>query len=249
MLLLFFSLGLIAGSFLNVCIYRIPRGESVLLPPSHCDGCGLRIALRDLIPLFSYLWLKGRCRFCGGSISPLYPSVELLTGLLFAASYAHFGLSALLVKFLFLICILIVVSFIDIEHYLIPNRVNAFALFTGIVLNIYARDLSFASAVTGMAAAALFLLLPALASSGGMGGGDVKMAAVVGLFLGWPLGLAAVIIGTVIAGLSGLFLMLASIKGRRDMIPFGPFIACGTLVTIFKGSCILEWYTRAAGPG
>ncbi len=152
----YFLFGLVIGSFLNVCIYRIPRCESVIFPPSHCPGCGRRIAARDLIPVFSYLRLKGRCRFCSSRISPLYPFTELLTGLLFAAVYLRFGHSILLYKVLFLAPILITVTFIDLRHYIIPDKLTVFALAGGVILNLYTRDLTLFTSLLGLVSAGLF---------------------------------------------------------------------------------------------
>lgn len=238
----FFIIGLVIGSFLNVCIYRIPRDESIVFPPSHCAKCDRRIGSRDLFPLFSYLWLKGRCRHCGQRISPVYPLVESLTGLLFVSIYLHFGFSLLTAKFLVLGAVLLVVSLIDLEHYIIPNRVLLFALVAGVFLNLLARDLTVVSILSGFLAASGLLLLPAIISRGGMGGGDIKLAAVIGFYLGWPQGLLAVFLGCLLAGLTGLLLVLVRIKGRKDAIPFGPFLAAGALLALFRGKEILSWY-------
>jgi leader peptidase (prepilin peptidase)/N-methyltransferase len=238
----FFFLGLVLGSFLNVCIYRLPRGKSVVFPPSHCTACGSKIGARDLIPLLSYLLLKGRCRACGGTISPSYPLIELLTGLLFAAAYAHTGLTALLLKQLFLIAVLIVVSFIDLKYLIIPDRIILFSLACGLLLNLFIRDLSLLSAVLGLAGATAFLLVPALISPGGMGGGDIKLAAVIGFFLGWPNGLLAVFLGCLLGAVTGIALVLARVKGRKDAIPLGPYLAAGTMLAMFFGSRLLAWY-------
>ncbi|RJQ30629.1 MAG: prepilin peptidase [Peptococcaceae bacterium] len=238
----FFLLGLTVGSFLNVCIYRLPRGESIAFPPSHCPQCGKGLAARDLFPLFSYLWLKGRCRYCGSPIGWRYPLVELITGLLYASMYFLFGWQVLLLKYLFLTSVLIVVTLIDLEHYLIPNKVVLAALAGGVLLNIATKDLTFTSAGLGLVAAAGFLFLPAVISRGGMGGGDVKLAAVIGLFLGWPLGLLAVFLGCCLAGLAGAALLAAKKKGRKDPIPFGPYLALGAFAAILWGEMIVNWY-------
>lgn len=239
---IFFVFGLVIGSFLNVCIYRIPRGESVIFPPSHCQGCNQRIAAGDLIPLLSYIRLKGRCRFCGNKISPLYPFIELLTGLLFAAVYLRFGHTVLLYKVLFLIPVFITITIIDLQHYIIPDKLTVLALAGGVVLNVLTRDLTFVSSLLGLTSAAAFLLVLALVSRGGMGGGDIKFAAVIGLFLGWPNGLFAIFLGCMSAGLVGIVLLLTRIKGRKDAIPFGPFLCAGALATIWHGEDILTWY-------
>lgn len=239
---IFIAAGLITGSFLNVCIYRLPRGESIVFPPSSCPGCGKRIFSRDLIPVFSYLWLKGRCRFCGNKISPVYPSVEILTGLLFACIYLCYGMGQALSKHLFLCAVLIVVSFIDLKHYLIPNRILLFALFGGLTLNIFARDLTLQSIILGFLSAGVFLLLIALVSKGGMGGGDIKLAAVIGIYLGWPGGIIAVFVACLLAGAAGMALLLVRVKSLKDAIPFGPFITLGTLITLFRGNELLNMF-------
>ena len=230
------------GSFLNVCIYRIPRGESIVFPPSHCPKCGSRVVVRDLIPVFSYLFLKGRCRYCRERISPLYPLVEVLTSLLFAAIYIQFGPNELLLKYLFLTAVLVVVTFIDLEFYLIPDRIVLFALIAGLPLNLIARDLTIVSALSGMLSAGGFLLILAIVSRGGMGGGDIKLAAVIGFYLGWPNGFLALLFACMLAGIVGLALVLTRIKGRKDVIPFGPFIVAGTFISIFYGNYLLLWY-------
>ena len=243
-LYLFISIvtGLIVGSFLNVCIYRIPRGESIVFPPSHCPKCGSRVAVRDLIPVFSYLFLKGRCRYCRERISPLYPLVEVITGLLFAVMYIHFGPGALLVKYIFLTAVLVVVTFIDLEFYLIPDRIVLFALIGGLPLNLIARDLTIVSALSGMLSAGGFLLILAVVSRGGMGGGDIKLAAVIGFYLGWPNGLFSVLLACLLAGFLGMILLMTRLKKRKDAIPFGPFIVVGTLITVFWGRGLIFWY-------
>jgi leader peptidase (prepilin peptidase)/N-methyltransferase len=242
MAVLFFILGLVIGSFLNVCVYRLPRGESIVFTPSHCPTCGSRLGARDLVPLLSYLGLKGRCRFCGAPISARYPLIELATGLLFAAVYAHTGLTALLPKQLFLVAVLIMVTFIDLKYMIIPDRIIVFSLAGGIFLNLLARDLSLLSAGLGLLAAAALLLAPALIYRGGMGGGDIKLAAVIGLFLGWPNGLLAVLLGCLLGALVGITLLLTGRKGRKDAIPFGPYLAAGTLLAMLYGDYWLAWY-------
>ncbi len=239
--------GLVVGSFLNVCIYRLPRGESVVFPPSNCPKCGRRIAADDLIPLISFLRLRGSCRFCGEKISPLYPLVELLTGLLFAVMYGYFGLSPVLLKYLTLGSVLIAVTFIDLEHYLIPDRLVIFALAAGLPLHFWAGDRTTLSALLGLLTAGGFLLFLAVVSRGGMGGGDIKLAAATGFYLGWPHGLLAVFLACVLAGLLGLMLVLARLKGRKDAIPFGPFIVAGTLAALFRGDELLFWLLNLYG--
>jgi len=234
--------GLAIGSFLNVCIYRLPRHRSLLYPSSRCPWCGHSLGGRDLVPVFSYLLLKGRCRYCGRRIGWRYPLVEALTAVLFAGMFLHFGLSLLLVKYLFLTAVLIVVSFIDLEHRIVPDRITLFTLGGGAVLDLLARDLSLRAALLGLAVPAAFLLLLALVSRGGMGAGDVKLAAVTGLFLGWPQSGLALFAACMIGGTAALVLLALGLKGRKEAIPFGPFLAAGVLVSVFWGQALLAWY-------
>ena len=238
----FFILGLITGSFFNVCIYRLPRKESVVFPPSRCPLCQTRLTPRDLVPLFSYLWLKGRCRYCKGRISWHYPAVELLTGLLFIVLYAHFGLNLLLVKYLILICFLMVISFIDLKHYLIPDQLILLMLGTGILLNFFTRELPISSILWGVLVPAGMLFLLAVLSKGGMGGGDIKLAGAAGLFLGWPQSLLALLLASFLGSIFGLTLLIFRLKKRKDPLPFAPFLSGGIVLTVFFGQNLLKWY-------
>ncbi|GAB6274672.1 MAG: A24 family peptidase [Peptococcaceae bacterium] len=238
----FFILGLITGSFFNVCIYRLPRKESVVFPPSRCPLCQMRLAPRDLVPLFSYLWLKGRCRYCKGRISWHYPAVELLTGLLFIVLYVHFGLNLLLVKYLILICFLMVISFIDLKHYLIPDQLILLMLGTGILLNFFTRELPISSILWGVLVPAGMLFLLAVLSKGGMGGGDIKLAGAAGLFLGWPQSLLALLLASFLGSIFGLTLLIFRLKKRKDPLPFAPFLSGGIVLTVFFGQNLLKWY-------
>ncbi len=232
--------GLCIGSFLNVVIYRLPRGESIISGRSHCVSCSTEICWYDLIPLLSYLILRGRCRSCRAPVSSRYPLVEFLTGGLFLVLYLHLGFQLLLLKYLFLGALLVAVSVIDIEHYLIPNYLVLAGVIAGILFTVAVGDTSYWSALLGAVTTAGFLLLIALLSGGGMGPGDIKLCLVTGLFLGWPLGLLGLLTGACIGGLLGLVLLAARVKGRRDPIPFGPFIAIGTLIAILWGDQILR---------
>ncbi|KXG76026.1 Type 4 prepilin-like proteins leader peptide-processing enzyme [Fervidicola ferrireducens] len=238
----FLLLGLFIGSFLNVVIYRLPRGETIIWGRSRCPACGRVLAWRDLVPVASYLVLRGRCRYCGERISPRYVAVELLTGVVFAVLFWHFGLSASLLKYLFLSCILIAASFIDLEHYVIPDRLLLAGLLGAAVLWPLAGDVEIWYSLIGSVVAGGFLLAVAVASKGGMGMGDVKLAAVTGIYLGWPKAVLALFFATVSGGLVAVLLLILGVKGKKDAIPFGPFIAVGTLASVLWGMPVIDWY-------
>jgi leader peptidase (prepilin peptidase)/N-methyltransferase len=235
-------LGLLIGSFLNVCIYRLPQEKSIITPPSLCTTCGTRLIPWDLIPVISYLLSRGHCRYCGTTFSSRYAIVELLTAVLFVWCFQIFGLSPLLIKSLILTSFLLVITFIDYDHQFILNKVLLWFSISGITINLWTIsvniwDMLFASLLGGG-----LLLLIAIASQGGMGDGDIKFAASLGLWLGWKYLLLALLLSFVVGGIGGLFLLLLKIKSRKDFIPFGPFIALGALVSMLYGSEVLSWY-------
>ncbi len=242
--------GLVVGSFLNVVAWRVPRRESVVRPPSHCPSCNARIAARDNVPLLSWLALRGRCRSCGASISVRYPLIELVTGVLFAAVGARFAHSWALPAFLVLTAGLVVLSVIDLEHYLLPNRIVYPVGFAGVPLLLFAAGLdhdwgAFGRALAGAAIAfACFFLLHVLVPNG-MGFGDVRLSAILGGFLGW-LGwseiAAGLFAGFLYGALVGVVLIVTGARKRRQHIPFGPFLAAGTLTIVLFGGPILSWY-------
>jgi len=236
--------GVLLGSFYNVAARRLPVGESPVYPPSHCPACGARLAARDLVPLLSYLWLRGRCRHCRARISPLYPVGELTTGLLFAWVYHATGLGPELPVGLFLVSVLVIASLGDVWHRLIPNRLVLVVLAGGILSRwLVPLPGGFWYALTGMLPGLVMLGLAALLSKGGMGGGDVKLAAACGLFLGWQGALVAVFLASVLGTVVGLGLILARVIGRKDPVPYGPFLAGGFLLAYLYGSRIIGWYT------
>jgi leader peptidase (prepilin peptidase)/N-methyltransferase len=240
-------LGLVCGSYLNVVISRLPRGEGTLSGRSRCPECRHVLGWRDLVPVASYLLLRGRCRYCGARISLQYPAVEICTATVFILLFWRFGLSPVLAKYLFLGGLLVAASFIDLEHYIIPDGLIVAGLAGGAVLGLAAHDVGFWSALAGLAVGGGALLLVALASRGGMGGGDVKLAAVTGLFLGWPLGPLGLFFGVCLGGVVAAVLLALGIRGRKDPVPFGPFIAVGALLALLAGRECLEWYLRALG--
>jgi len=241
-------LGLAVGSFLNVVIWRVPRHESVVAPPSHCPGCDAEIAPYDNIPVLSWIILRGRCRRCGIHISVRYPLVEAGTALLWALLALRFHDTWALPAYLVLAAGLVALSLIDLDTYLLPNRivypltVVVVALF-GVAAAVGHDGAAFSRAlVGGLAAFAVFLLLH-LVSPRGMGFGDVKLSFVLGVSLGWVSG-ALVFLGMFLAFLLGsvigILLILTKVRGRRDHVPFGPFLAAGTMVALLIGEPILR---------
>jgi leader peptidase (prepilin peptidase)/N-methyltransferase len=248
-IVLFAILGLVVGSFLNVCIDRLPQNKSIAYPPSHCAICQHKLAVKDLIPVFSYLRLRGRCRYCQASIPRKLFWVELATGLIFALLYWHYGLSAELGVMAFYACLFIIIFVIDLEHGLILNKVVYPGMVVALLLALLPRPWLTQWIVTGVANAALggaagfvILFLIAIVSRGGMGWGDVKLAALIGLATGFPLVFFSLIMGAILGGIVAVALMIAKKRNRRETIPFGPFLALAAMITLLWGSNILNWY-------
>jgi leader peptidase (prepilin peptidase)/N-methyltransferase len=241
-LVVVFLIGICIGSFLNVVIYRLPRRESFVTGRSRCTVCGHTLAWYDLIPLASFLLLAGKCRYCRALISSRYPLVEFLTGAVFVLLFLHFDLTIRFVKYAFFGAFLIAVSMIDFDAYLIPDRLVGTGFLGGLFLSVLVRDVGIWSGILGVVVSAGFLLLVAVISKGGMGGGDIKLSAVTGLFLGWPLGPLGIFLGSCLAGVTGAFLLVMRLKSRKDSIPFGPFIALGSFLSLLWGNEIIAWY-------
>jgi leader peptidase (prepilin peptidase)/N-methyltransferase len=243
-------LGLLVGSFLNVVVVRVPQRLSVVRPRSRCPGCGTQLAERDNVPVLSWLLLRGRCRTCAEPISMRYPLVEAATGALFAAAALRFGWSAELPAYLLLFAVLLAVSAIDLEHFLVPNRIVYPAVVAEVALFTLATagdgelgDLG--RALLGAALASGGLLALALAYPRGMGMGDVKLAVLLGLGLGWlSLGHVALglFLGFLLGSLVGVGLVATGVRSRKAHIPFAPFLAAGTVVAVLVGQPLLDWY-------
>ncbi|NTV90231.1 MAG: prepilin peptidase [Clostridiales bacterium] len=252
-----FIIGLVFGSFLNVCIYRIPLEKSIVSPPSACTGCGARLTALDLVPVFSYIFLGGKCRHCKAKISIRYPLVELLTAIVLVSVFMKFGVSVAFLAYGILMMLLIAVFFIDIDHRIIPDELVIAGLVAGLavfVYNIFAPGkFQFGSDNwwtdrIGLVLIPGILLLVAIIgmiiykTDDAMGMGDVKLLAPIGFILGWRLGLVALFLSVIVAGVAGLFLIIVRRKGKKDTIPFGPFIVTGTYVALMWGYQILNWY-------
>ncbi len=235
--------GIAIGSFLNVCIDRLPAGKSLTYPPSHCDVCQHRLSPRDLIPVFSYLWLRGRCRYCCSAIPRRVFWVELGTGLFFAFTYWYYGSSIVFAVNDFYFCLFLIIWIIDLEHGLILNKIVYPASVVALIISVFLSP-GIVDAVIGGAIGFVLLLIVALVSRGGMGWGDIKMAMLIGLVVGYPLVFVALLMGIILGGLVGGFFLLTKIKGRKDAIPFGPFLSLATMIALLWGSDILHWYLR-----
>jgi leader peptidase (prepilin peptidase)/N-methyltransferase len=241
-----FLLGVAAllGSFLNVCISRLPRGESVVLPASHCPNCKAPIRACDNIPLVSFVLLRGRCRACRHPISWRYPSVEALAIAIGVLVVWQVGPTWQGLRVFLLGLALVAVTFIDLEHLLIPDRITLPGIVVGLLTALYPTPAAIGSAIGGCLLAGGLFYLVALASRGGLGGGDVKLAAMIGAFLGWRLALVAVFLAVLGGGIVGIGLLVAGLKGRKDAVPFGPFLALGGFVAALWGGPVLGWYLR-----
>ena len=240
-------LGALIGSFLNVCIYRLPRQESIAWPGSHCPKCVHPIAWYDNIPILSYFMLAGRCRHCTGPIPFRYPLVEVLNAAGYVALLWFFGASWITVAYGLFYSALLVVAGTDLSHKIIPNAVTFPGIIVGFVCASTVLPLGFVNSLLGalVGGGILWLLAwasPYLFGKEGMGGGDIKLLAMIGAFLGWKPALMTIMIGSLLGSLVGVALIAAQAIKREDYIPFGPFLVGGALVALFFGRSLLDWY-------
>ncbi|MBZ0100520.1 MAG: prepilin peptidase, partial [Taibaiella sp.] len=241
-----------------VLIYRVPEGKSIIAPPSACPACGGRLSPLDLIPVISWLMLKGRCRYCKAAISSRYLLVEILTAAAVTGLFARFGTSVAFFAFTYLIILLIAVFFIDADHRIIPDELVLSGLAGGVILLVYNMlnpgqliygDDKWWTPLAGILSGSGVLLLVAIIgmlvyrTDDAMGMGDVKLFAPIGMFLGWKLCLAALFFSIILAGVASIILIIVRIKKKKDTIPFGPFIVIGTYLCIILGWDIINWYT------
>jgi leader peptidase (prepilin peptidase)/N-methyltransferase len=244
---IFVVLGLVIASFLNVCADRLPANKSIIKPPSHCDSCNRRLSVKDLIPVFSYFFARGKCRYCGARIPLRVILVEIITGALFGFLFWRFGLSPAFGIGCFYSCIFILILITDLEHGLILNKIIYPALIAALIINLIFSAITPAwqiiiNALIGGAGGFILFLLIVIISRGGMGFGDVKMAGLIGLALGWQEGLVAILIGVILGGLVAIVLLASKIKRRKQAIPFGPFLSIGAIIALLYGQEILHWY-------
>lgn len=240
-----FCFGLAIGSFANVCIHRLPRKESVVVPGSHCPACSSAVRPLDNIPLISYIALGGKCRDCAIRISPIYPAIEMVTAVLLLAGFFKFGLSFEFLVYAVVAPTLVVITAIDIEHQIIPDVITLPGIALGLIVGIY--TIGYADSLLGLFLGGGLFYLLAVLSNGGMGGGDIKYIAAAGALLGWQKVLLVIFIGAFLGSLVGLFQIAVQKKSRKSMIPFGPFLAAGTLITLFSGNSLIRLYLEYLG--
>ena len=238
----FALLGLSFGSFFNVVIYRYRAGLSIIRPRSFCPHCNRTLQIADLVPVLSYLFLRGRCRYCGKPISFRYSAVELAAAVLFIALYWRFGLSADLLKYIPLLSLLLIISLIDLDTKKIPNKFVLMILAWALFWQVVNPALSWADAALGLLAGGGITFLIALVSRGGMGGGDIKLLAALGFLAGWLDLLLIFFIAVLLGALAGIILIVFRKKSGKTAIPFGPFIAAAYALVLLLGDKIWDLY-------
>ncbi|SEM51337.1 type 4 prepilin peptidase 1 Aspartic peptidase. MEROPS family A24A [Paenisporosarcina quisquiliarum] len=241
---LFFLYGLIFGSFFNVVGLRIPKKESIVHPPSHCTVCDRHLTIKDLVPVFSYVFLKGKCRGCGTKIHWVYPVMELVTGLLFAFAYYQLGFTLELAVALLFISLLVIITVSDIAYMLIPDKILIFFLIPLIVLRVFVPLSPWWDSIIGAFVGFGVLFLIAVVSKGGMGGGDIKLFFVIGLVLGWIPTLLTLFLASIIGTVVGIISLRRTKQGRKTPIPFGPSIAIAAIISYFYGEMLVDWYVN-----
>lgn len=242
-----FVLGTLFGSFANVCVYRLPQHLSIVFPGSHCPWCQEALRPWHNIPLLSYVLLGGRCATCKTAISPRYPLLELGTGLLYVVLYHHYHFSVQGMVFALLATALLIVSCIDLAHTIIPDAITLPGIVIGLGTSLWLTPIGLGNAVLGaFIGGGLFLLMAVLSvvilQREGMGGGDIKLIAMIGAFLGWHAVLVTILLGAVLGALVGIILLLVRRQGRKEPLPFGPFLAIGAFLSMIWGDTILSWY-------
>jgi leader peptidase (prepilin peptidase)/N-methyltransferase len=245
-----FVLGAMIGSFLNVCIVRLPEERSIVRPPSHCPNCGHEIAWYDNVPVLSYVLLRGRCRACATRISPLYPTVELLTGALAVALWMRLGTTVAFAGYFAFTAALVTITFIDLDHRIIPDVISLPGIAVGLAVSFVSPLVTPLGALLGALVGGGILLAiagayQAIRGQEGMGGGDIKLLAMIGAFLGWQSVFVTLMVASLIGSVIGVGLMLYQRADTKLAIPFGPFLAGGALVSLFFGDRILTFYFGA----
>ncbi|MDD5492644.1 MAG: prepilin peptidase [bacterium] len=252
-----FLFGLLFGSFANVCIYRFPRNESIVFPASHCPSCSKPIPWYDNIPVLSFILLRGNCRSCQAPISWRYPLVELITGIIFAALFLKYNFTFFFWMYALVSLVLVIITFIDFQEQIIPDELSYGLMIAGTVFSFFNKELylqiifyfpqilnQLVASYVGLLVGGGILYLIAWISRGGMGGGDIKLAAGLGTFLGWENTLIMLGLSFLFGGVVGTVLLLSGKKKRKDPIPFGPFIAAATIAVILFNDQLIALVSR-----
>lgn len=248
-----FLFGAVIGSFLNVCIYRIPAGISIVSPPSSCPNCSSRIPFYYNVPILGYIVLGGKCHSCRAPFSARYPVIEALTGLLAVFTFMRFGPSHDALIYFVFICALVVVTFIDLDLQIIPDVISIPGIALGFAASFVLMEVTVLDSAIGLLFGGGILFLIAfgyhmLTGHEGMGGGDIKLLAMIGAFLGWKGVILTLLLSSFGGALAGAFLMYAFGKGSKSAIPYGPFLALGAMLHLFFGDRLIDWYLmRASG--
>jgi leader peptidase (prepilin peptidase)/N-methyltransferase len=237
--------GLVIGSFLNVVIARLPERRSLWRPRSACPACDVAIAWYDNIPVLSFLALRGRCRACGGAISSRYPVVELLTAAAFLGAWAAFGPTPRFVVSAALLAALIAIAAIDLQRQIIPDAITLPGIVAGVLIGVGTG--AWLDSVIGVLVGGGIFFVIIFVQPGGMGGGDMKLGAMLGAFLGWKVLLFSLLVAVTVGGVLALALLATGLRGRKDPIPFGPFLALGGAAGLFWGERVVAWYLRGFG--
>lgn len=240
--LIFFIFGSCIFSFLNVVIYRVPRKESFVKGFSMCTSCGHRLYGIDMVPIISWLMLKRRCRYCGEKISPRYAMVETLGGITAIFCFIRFGYNLKAITVFAFLCVLTVVAFVDIDTMEIPNGFVIAATIIGVISIFTIGDVALVDRIIGIFSVSVILLVITLIVPGGFGGGDIKLMAATGIFLGWKLNLLSLFLAVLTAGAYGIYVLASKSKDKKAHFAFAPFLCTGMLISIFAGDNILEWY-------
>ncbi len=239
--------GSFIGSFLNVCIFRLPREESIVFPGSHCPQCNHPIRFYDNIPVFSYLLLRGRCRFCHQPISIQYPLVEGTTAFFSLILFIKYGITWSYLFFFAFVAALIVITVIDLYHQIIPDVISLPGMGIGLLASLVLPHISFLNSLAGLllGGGSLFLVATVyqrLFKREGLGGGDVKLLGMIGAFLGWKAVILTILFGSLIGAIVGVTLMISKGEDSKYAIPFGPFLSLGAVIALFYGEPLLRWY-------
>ena len=246
-----FGFGACIGSFLNVCIYRIPEGKSVVHPPSACPQCGYVIRFYDNIPIISYILLRARCRRCQVHIPIRYPMVELITGIAALAVFLKFGPTLAAGVYFLFVAVLLIITYIDIDHQIIPDILSVTGIPLFFVLGFLIPSISWQDALIGILAGGGSLYAVAigyqlLTGRDGMGGGDIKLLAMIGALIGWQGILFTIFMSSISGTLIGLLLTLPASRSMKSRLPFGPFLAAGAIAYVFFGPQLISWYLEFA---